>query len=198
LVPSAFEPAIWSSILNSTIRGIADGSKCRPRWLAVWPEVLILILACFSMGRVQEGGTAGISTNETILYLRTPEDRLSHLDTFLHLTKAQKIKTLSLLKRLDARVRIALDDGNNRIRNMLTEDQKAQFDELKPDTEIAPSVPLGHKAFVPIQSLQLPQQGGSPGQGASGGGSMGGQQQPGRRSGWAGPQKQAKPPMRQQ
>lgn len=118
---------------------------------------------------------------ESIRYLRSPENRLARLDGFLDLAKSQKTRILRILRNEDSSIRAVVEKGDNDIRKILNEEQQEQFDELKPDTEVAPDVQAGPSARLrPVQGM-----GGERGQrpGGNMGGQVGGQGQGGQRPG---------------
>ncbi|MBI5239868.1 MAG: hypothetical protein HY926_05310 [Elusimicrobia bacterium] len=124
----------------------------------------LVLLAGLAVVQAQEGSGGGM------LYLRGPEERLARLDSLLHMSAAQKAKVLRVFQRVDASVKAAVSKGDDDIRAALDSERQAQFDELKPDTEVAPTSMAGRGNFRAMQQ-QMQGQGGQ-GQGGQG---MGGQ-----------------------
>ncbi|MBI3564235.1 MAG: hypothetical protein HY079_03455 [Elusimicrobia bacterium] len=137
----------------------------------------ILILAA-APARAQEGEGEDESAAGTkpAVYLRSPDERLERLESLLRLGPARRAKALRILRQVDAEVRRAVARGNARLRALLTESETAAFDDLRDDTEGAPSS-LPATKLSPMRSSE--QEGRRGGQGGQGGG-MGGQGQGGQ------------------
>lgn len=73
-----------------------------------------------------------------VLYLRSPEDRLAWLGRFLDLTRKQRAGILRKFRKVDASVRAAVRNGDAEVRMLLGDEQREQYDELQPNTEVAP------------------------------------------------------------
>lgn len=126
----------------------------------------LVLLAALAAVQAQEGAGADM------LYLRSPEERLARLDSLLNMSAGQKARVLRVLRRVDASVKAAVSKGDEDVRAALDAERQAQFDELKSDTEVAPTSMAGRGNFRPVQQRQG--QGGQ-GQGGQGGQGMGGQ-----------------------
>lgn len=126
----------------------------------------LVLLGWLAAGWAQEAPASDQSG--AMLYLRGPEERLVRLDEHLHMSRSQRAAALRVLKRVDATVRAAVKGGDDAVRALLDQERQAQFDELKSDTEVAPSSIAGRRDFQPMQQ-QLQGQGGGQGQGGQGG-----------------------------
>ena len=115
----------------------------------------VIFLGCLAAARAQEARPADDPAGASMTYLRPPESRLERLERSLDLTKSQKAKVLRILRKVDASVRAAVDKGNDGIHQILNEEQQAQFDELRPDTEISPDAqPRATLRLAPLQNQQ--------------------------------------------
>jgi hypothetical protein len=143
----------------------------------------LVLLAGLAAVQAQEG------SGGDMLYLRSPEERLARLDGFLNMGAAQKARVLRVLRRVDASVKAAVSKGDEDVRAVLDAERQAQFDELKSDTEVAPTSMAGRGNFRPVQQRQgQGGQGGQGSQGGQGGQGMGGQGMGGMQGGPGGQQ----------
>lgn len=136
-----------------------------------------LLFGCAG-AQAQDAGKADLPADGTAVYLRSPEERLSRLASFLELDKRRKDKMRRILKQVDAAVRRDIADGNKKIRALLDDDDKEKFDGLRDDTEGAPQSPQTRHRLVTTPHRDSEggrgPGGGGRGQGRGGSGQRGG------------------------
>lgn len=134
---------------------------------------IFLLLSGISVVRAQEEESIDQSEGRAsaAVYLRPADERLDRLDSALNLSPSRKAKVRRILAEVDAGVRRKIADGNQKIRALLSDEEKAAFDGLRDDTEGAPQSAQPSRRLAPMSP---PDGGRGRGQGGGGQGMKGG------------------------
>jgi hypothetical protein len=139
--------------------------------MRIWAVVAVLV--CAVRASSQENFVSEHEKRAPAVYLKSPGERLARLASVLSLGKRED-KARQILEDVDAEVRKAVADGNEKLRRLLTAEEKDVFDGLRDDTEGAPAGSAGLHHLVPSSGLDKGGSGGRGSQGGSGSGGRGG------------------------